>query len=160
MNKRLFTVYTVSFILIGIMLYLYRSSYNNMRIYTQEVNTVSEELIKLERIKGWVSHWMDSDATIEAESGSMISSDILLDRIIASLDKLAIIESYDSQRKSIDTLRLYIFKYQYFKSTISSLAIKHGKYDVYRYNIINITNKLIESYNIRLEQRRHDLAKS
>jgi len=131
-----------------------------MLVYTHDVNTENNVLVKLERIHGWIFSWLNHDKISDAASGDIISADVLADSTMNTIANVQRIVLHRELHDRLDTLRHAILEYQNFKRTITWDELKSNAFNAHRYRIIKLTNTTIKFSKIRLQQKQHALDKS
>jgi signal transduction histidine kinase len=111
MNKRLLVIYTVVFLLIGLMLHLYRTSYNAMRMYIGDVHAITGTIVRLERLDALLHFWLNNPHT-QDNVDLYIPSGVAYDSILNSINLLKGRVGYQEQRLRLDSLNRMVKSYQ------------------------------------------------
>ena len=82
MNKRLLAIYTAVFILIMVMLYLYRQSYDSLKIFTREVNHQTHVVIHLQRLDALIKFWLSNDPKVRDNLDLFMPANVAYDSIL------------------------------------------------------------------------------
>jgi signal transduction histidine kinase len=157
MNKRLFVIYTVVFLLIGLMLYLYRSSYNAMKVHIRDVDVISNTIVRLERLDALLHFWMNNDPQKQDNLDLYIPSAVAYDSILSSIETLGGMVQYQEQRLRLDSLKRLVKTYQSIdekSDTIFSDADREG----YRRNIKVLTENAESFAKLKLDSSKTGLA--
>lgn len=118
MNKRLFILYTIVFLLTGVMLYLYRVSYRDLRFFISDVNRVSSVIVGLERLDALIHFWASNDREQNYRE-FYLPSGAAYDSIGISITRLQSVVLYQEERLRLDTIRRSIREYQRIRETVS-----------------------------------------
>lgn len=156
MNRRLFVIYTVVFLLIGLMLYLYRSSYNSMRIYINDVHTITNVVVRLERLDALLHFWMNKDPSKQQNLDLFIPSDVAYDSILSGIENLQRMVLYQEQRLRLDSLRRFVKTYQSRDEKLDSL-LSPPEREQYRRDIKRVTDNAFAFSHNQLQDRKAGL---
>jgi signal transduction histidine kinase len=159
MNKRLFIIYTIVFLLIGVMLYLYRSSYNSMRIYIKDMHTITRVVVRLERLDALLHFWLNNDPKKLDNLDLYMPSDVAYDSILHSIEYLQGLVLYQEQRLRLDTLKRLVKTYQGIDEKADTTFTTEQR-DAYRKNIKQVTDNAFTWAHSRLEDRKTGLSQS
>ncbi len=157
MNKRLLAIYTVVFLLIGLMLYLYRSSYNAMRVYIADVQAIGDVIVGVERLDALLHFWMNNGPKRKDELDLYIPSDIAYDSILHSIDHLKNVVRFQEQRLRLDSLKRQVKSYQRLDE-MQDPGLSRKDRENFRSNIKRIIDNLFAFSHKRLEGRKANLA--
>jgi signal transduction histidine kinase len=156
MNKRLLVIYTIVFLLIGVMLYLYRTSYNAMRIYITDVHTITSVMVRLERLDALLHFWINKNTKEEVRADLFIPSDVAYDSILTSIETLKGLVRYQEQRLRLDSLKRVVKQYQSIQEKSDTLFLPNQS-EEYRKTIKKLTDNSFAFARSRLANRRSGL---
>lgn len=157
MNKRLLIIYTSVFLLIGVMLHLYRTSYNAMRVYIRDVHAISQVLVRLERTDALLHFWLNNDPKKEDDLDLYIPSDVAYDSILTSIESLKKRVLYQEQRLRLDSLKRIVKDYQRMDEK-SDTRLSLPEREEYRKKIRQLTDNAFTSAQRNLEDRKAGLS--
>jgi signal transduction histidine kinase len=152
MNKRLLVIYTVVFLLIGLMLHLYRTSYNAMRIYISDVHSITGIIVRLERLDALLHFWLNNPHT-QDNVDLYIPSGVAYDSILSSIDLLKERVGYQEQRLRLDSLNRMVKSYQSLDER-SDAPLTPELRDRYRKDMRRIIENAFSFARGSLEQRK------
>lgn len=160
MNKRLLAIYTAVFILIMVMLYLYRQSYSNLRIFTREVNTQTQAVIRLQRLDALVKFWLSNDPSIQDNLDLFMPAHVAYDSIIHLAGNIGKLVGSQEQRLRMDSLKLQVRAYQ--RLTEAPTGTNASTQQIYhiRRNLTGLLNRSITFSYDRLAHRNLRLQES
>jgi signal transduction histidine kinase len=156
MNKRLFVIYTVVFLLIGLMLYLYRTSYNAMRVYIRDVHTITRVIVRLERLDALLHSWINNDSRKTDGHDLYMPSHVAYDSILAGIDKLNGLVLYQEQRLRLDSIKRLVKTYQRMDEK-SDTVLTTPQRDEFRGKIKKILKGASVFANGKLQDREESL---
>jgi signal transduction histidine kinase len=158
MNKRLFLIYTLVFILTGMMLYLYRSSYKDMGVFIREVNLASTTLIRLQRLDALLHFWLNNDRNISTNMDLYMSPDVAYDSILATLANIKNASTFQEQRIRMDSIRREVREFQRMDEK-KDTSLTYAAKEEFRKRVKNIvlnanrfSNNKLSRAKIRLEE--------
>lgn len=160
MNKRLFLIYASVFVLIGLMLHLYRSSYKDMKVFIQEVNRMSQVVVKLQRLDALLHFWLNND-----RSGNGIAMDLYMspdaayDSILVSTQQLKSLVLYQEDRLRMDSLRNEVRSFQRIAERPDTVFAP-GQREEFRRKLKGLLVESLASANLKLEHRKTRLEES
>jgi signal transduction histidine kinase len=157
MNKRLLVIYTVVFLLIGLMLHLYRASYNAMRNHIRDVDAISNIIVRLERLDALLHFWMNNDPQKQDNLDLYIPSAVAYDSILTSIETLSGIVQYQEQRLRLDSLRRLVKTYQSIDEKSDTLLTDLDS-ETYRRNIKQLTKNTANFARQKLDNSKTGLA--
>jgi signal transduction histidine kinase len=157
MNKRLLIIYTVVFLLIGLMLYLYRSSYNSMRIYIRDLHAITNVMVRLERLDALLHFWVNNDPQTQDNLDLYIPSDVAYDSILTSIENLKHRVQYQEERLRLDSIKRLVKSYQRFDEQSDTLLTREQR-EQYRKEIKRVTSNAFTFSRERLEMRKNSLS--
>jgi signal transduction histidine kinase len=159
MNKRLLFIYTTVFVLTGLMLHMYRSSYKDMKVFIGDVNTVSRVVIRLERLDALLHFWMNNDKNRETLLDLYIPANVAYDSILSTADHIKRIALYQEQRLRMDTLKRQVRLYQRLDER-SDTTLTPAERDRFRKELGALVKRSYVSATTQLENRKTRLEES
>src|SRR5690606_33870267 len=94
------------------MLYLYRASYRDMKVFIEDVNRMSAVVVKLERLDALLHFWLNNDRTAEKHAVLYLSPDDAYDSVLYTAEHIKDIVLYQEDRLRMDTIRLAVRNFQ------------------------------------------------
>lgn len=159
MNKRLLFIYTTVFILTGFMLYLYRASYRDMKVFIQDVNRMSVVVVKLERLDALLHFWLNNDSIANKAVDLYLSPGDAYDSIQYTTDLIKEKVQYQEDRLRMDTIRRAVREFQALNERKDTLLTRAQK-ESFRKNLKSMLRAAFVSANTRLEHRKLRLEES
>jgi len=162
MNRKLLIIYTSVFLLIGVMLYLYRSSYNDMKIYIHDVNRVNRVINRLERLDALVQFWINNENVGQERRPSrhlFIAPADAYDSILVLVENIKVLALYQEQRLRIDSVKWLVKEYQGLDEK-SDVKLTPTRREEYRRKINAIIQHAFTFANLKLEERKRNLNES
>lgn len=159
MNKRLFFIYTTVFVLTGLMLYLYRASYRDMKVFIQEVNRMSGVVVKLERLDALLHFWLNNDRVADKSVALYLAPDDAYDSILVATDYIKQIALYQEDRLRMDTIRLAVRNFQRLHERSDTMLTQMER-EEFRRSLNGMVRAAFESTNRRLNHSRVRLEES
>lgn len=159
MNRKLLVIYTFVFLLIGVMLYLYRSSYNDMKIYIHDVNRVNRVINRLERLDALVQFWINNESMGQTHQQSrdlFIAPAEAYDSILVLAENIKDLAMYQEQRLRIDSVKWLVKGYQGLHE-MSDSTLTESRREEYRRKINSIIQQSFTVANSKLEERKRNL---
>ncbi len=160
MNKRLFLIYASVFVLIGLMLHLYRSSYKDMKVFIEEVNRMSQVVVRLQRLDALLHFWLNNDP-----GGGEVAMDLYMspheayDSILASTQQLKSLVLYQEDRLRMDSLRNEVRSFQRIAERPDTVFAP-GQREEFRRKLKTLLVESLTSANLKLEHRKTRLEES
>jgi signal transduction histidine kinase len=112
MNKRLLAIYSAVFILIMVMLYLYRQSYNSLKIFSGDVGSQTEVVIRLHRLDDLLKFWVSNDRNVQDNLDRFMPADVAYDSILFTAGYINQIVVHQEQRLRMDSIKTFVRAYQ------------------------------------------------
>jgi signal transduction histidine kinase len=159
MNKRLFFIYTTVFILTGLMLYLYRASYRDMKVFIQDVNRMSGVVVKLERLDALLHFWLNNDRMTDRSVDLYLSPDDAYDSILNATDYIKEIVLYQEDRLRMDTIRMAVRNFQRVHERSDTMLTQAQK-EEFRRSLKAMLQSAFASANKRLDHSKLRLEES
>jgi signal transduction histidine kinase len=156
MNKRLLVVYVTVFLLIGLMLYLYRLSYNAMKVYINDGRSINTVLIKMERLNALLHFWLFNTSPQPANNESYIPSHAAYDSVLVRIENLKELVVYQEQRLRLDSMKRLVKDYQSnFERSDSLFAA--AERNAYQKRLMKLATNTTEFSLRQLEDRKNSL---
>lgn len=159
MNKRLFFIYTTVFVLTGLMLYLYRASYRDMKVFIEDVNRMSAVVVKLERLDALLHFWLNNDRTADKYVELYLSPDDAYDSVLYTAGYIKDIALFQEDRLRMDTIRLAVRDFQSLNERSDTVLTQNQK-ESFRRNLKGMLESAFLSANTRLEHSKLRLTES
>ncbi len=159
MNKRLLFIYTTVFVLTGLMLYLYRASYRDMKVFIEDVNRMSAVVVKLERLDALLHFWLNNDRTAEKHAVLYLSPDDAYDSVLYTAEHIKDIVLYQEDRLRMDTIRLAVRNFQSINERSDTILGQNHK-ESFRRSLKGMLRSAFVSANTRLEHSKLRLVES
>jgi signal transduction histidine kinase len=160
MNKRLLAIYTVVFILIMTMLYLYRQSYTNLKIFTSEVNDQTQQVIRLQQLELLVKFWLSNDPKVRDDLDLFMPANVAYDSIMALASDIAQMSNTQEQRLRMDSVKLSVRAYQRLVEVPQGSNTSTQHIYSLRKSITQLLARSIDFSYIRLQHRNVRLRES
>ena len=144
------------------MLYLYRSSYNDMKNYIHDVNRVNRVINRLERLDALVQFWINNEHLGQTQQQSrdlFIAPSEAYDSILVLAENIKMLALYQEQRLRVDSVKRLVKEYQGLHEKSDS-TLTEGRREEYRRSINTIIQHAFAFANSELEGRKRNLNES
>ena len=141
------------------MLYLYRASYRDMKVFIQDVNRMSVMVVKLERLDALLHFWLNNDRETDKSIDLYLSPDDAYDSILAATDYIKEIALYQEDRLRMDTLRMAVRNFQRLDERSDTVLTQTQK-EEFRRNLNGMLRSAFTSANRRLDHSKLRLEES
>lgn len=135
------------------MLYLYRSSYNSLRVHINDVHTITDVVVRLERLDALLHFWLNNDPSKQDNLDLFIPSDVAYDSIMTTINNLQGLVLYQEERLRLDSLKRLVKTYQSRDEKKDDMLSSHER-ESYRRDIKQVTDNAFAFADKQLQRRK------